>query len=185
MIGFVFIISGIAVWSILCVLAKRDMDKHIDGSDNSEEAIEYFDYFTFAEKFQEVRDIGDKLESIEALMSDLDMCDVDSQLAVQISWISNDGKNREYTIMCDGINTSTEALYDISERESFYLRSALSYRCSKLSDVSQGSSHERKIPNGVRKKMDLQSGEWSEDAEETVCDVREDDRSFRWKKKIL
>lgn len=159
--------------------------KRMRDDESEPELADYFDYLTFTEKFQEVKDISEKLESIEALIGDLDLCDDDSQLAVQLSWVSSDGKTHEYTIMCDGMNTSTEALYDISERESFYLRSALSYRCSKLSDVSQGSGHERKIPNGVRKKMDLESGKWSEDAEETVCDVREDDRSFRRKKEIL
>jgi hypothetical protein len=77
------------------------------------------------------------------------------QIVLQITWLDFNGDSHVYDLYCDGINTATESMQAVTEREIYELREALAYQ---LADLNRETMHER---NNERNDTILSKiGEW-------------------------
>lgn len=104
-----------------------------------------FDLASVKEKFEIAKRTNDSLHSMEQLLTDLDTCDDERQIVIQISWLGEDDETHEEDIYCNGTNTATECMREIAEREAFDLRNALAYQCSALAFCTRRRKNNRQI----------------------------------------
>lgn len=162
MIGAIALSIAVLAGITVSQYARRTAQQHAppEPDEDDIEPLYYFDYLTFNEKFLEVQNSSDRLHAIEQLKEDVSCCTPDSQLPITITWISPaDGEQHEYEVFCDGLNTTTECILDIIDREEYEIQMRLSRQCERLSSTARGSVSEEEILNAVRKKMQNESGE--------------------------
>lgn len=97
-----------------------------------------FDLATVSEKFEIAHETNEALNGMEQLLTDLDTCTTDRQTVVQIRWFGEDGADHTHDLYCDGMNTATECLREIAEREAHDLRKLLAYQCQTLAGATRG-----------------------------------------------
>lgn len=116
-----------------------------------------FDLATVNEKFEIAKRTNDSLHNMEQLITDLDICNAERQIVIQITWLGEDEETHAEDIFCNGTNTATECMKAIAEREAYDLRRALAYQC----DVLARCTRHRK--NG-RQNDYTAIGEWLDEA---------------------
>ena len=138
------LLSIIAGWSI----QRASRKWHEPPDEETDEETADFDLATVSEKFEIAHETNKALDDMEQLLTDLDTCTTDRQTVVQIRWLGDDGENHEHDLYCDGMNTATECLREIAEREAHDLRRLLAYQCQTLAGATRG----RKIGGKNRRK---------------------------------
>ena len=169
------IISSLLIgYAVYRVAQARKPDDEFDDSveEVEEDPVTYFDYLTVAEQFEKAKETKDNLLMMEKFMSDLSLSSIDSQMIVQLSWTDSDGKSNLYDLYCDGMNTSSECLQKIAQRESAELRNTLAEQCQSLARSTRSEENFGKIPDGARKIFENVVGEESGDDDEALSDVR-------------
>lgn len=116
-----------------------------------------FDLATVNEKIIKADQTRINLNAMEQLATDLRVSSPEMQIVLQITWLDFNGDSHVYDLYCDGINTATESMQAVTEREIYELREALTYQCAELNYVT--ASNEEK-QDGVRKNIIKQVGEW-------------------------
>ena len=116
-----------------------------------------FDLATVNEKIIKADQTRINLNAMEQLATDLRVSSPEMQIVLQITWLDFNGESHVYDLYCDGINTATESMQAVTEREIYELREALAYQCAELNYVT--ASNEEK-QDGVRKNIIKQVGEW-------------------------
>lgn len=116
-----------------------------------------FDLATVNEKIIKADQTRINLNAMEQLATDLRVSSPEKQIVLQITWLDFNGESHVYDLYCDGINTASESMQAVTEREIYELREALAYQCAELNYVT--ASNEEK-QNGVRKNIIKQVGEW-------------------------
>lgn len=140
----------ILVFGLFGWLAK----KIYQNTDEQEQQEEFdFDSATVSEKFQMAKETSDALNSMEQLVTDLDVCNEHHLKVVCIKWVGGDGVNHEYDLYCDGTNAPTQCLRAIAEREAHEQREILAYQCKILAAATRHRKNDRQN-DGARK------GEW-------------------------
>lgn len=124
-------------------LAKKAIQNWREDREAQEDAD--FDLLTVAEKVEVVHRTTADLNSMEQLITDLDTCSEERQTVLRLQWLGEDGQNHTYDLYCDGMNTATECLREIAERETNDLRSALAYQCEVLADSTRSRKNGGKI----------------------------------------
>lgn len=109
-----------------------------DDENEPDEEPDDFDLATVSEKFEMAHETNEALDVMEQLLTDLDTCTTDRQTVVQISWLGEDGQDHTHDLYCDGMNTATECLREIAEREAHDLRKLLAYQCQTLAGATRG-----------------------------------------------
>jgi len=106
-----------------------------------EEPEESGDYrlLTIREQAEAARIMADTIGDVEDLITDLQTCDGEHLIAMQISWIGATGSH-QVDIMCDGINTASVCMEQIMEREVRDRKAALSRQCR---DLARGTRSRR------------------------------------------
>lgn len=137
---FAMIFSLVAGWAIMRAVSKWHEQPDDDAAD--------FDLATVTEKMEIAHETNTALNDMEELITELDASNADRQTVVQIRWLGDDGENHKHDLYCDGMNTATECLRAIAERETHDLRKALSYQCSVLAHYTRqrknGGKNEKK-----------------------------------------
>lgn len=123
-----------------------------------------FDLSTVNEKLIRADQTRIDLNSMESLLTDLSVASPEMQIVLRLTWLDLDGEQHTYDLYCDGINTASESMRSVSEREVFELREALSYQLADLNRETMRRQSSRQ--NGtILGKI----GEWLQDGK----DVRE------------
>lgn len=130
-------VALIFYFSLFAWIIYKFVKKKYKG-DNSE-----FDLASVSEKFEIAKRTNDSLHSMEQLITDLDTCDEERQVVIQISWLGEDDEPHAEAIFCDGTNTATECMREIAEREAYDLRNALAYQCSALANCTRHRKNSR------------------------------------------
>ncbi len=86
---------------------------------------------TIREQAEAARITADTIGDVEDLLTDLQTCDGDHVIILQIGWIGSTGDHK-IDIMCDGLNTASVCMEQIMEREVRDRKIALSRQCSEL-----------------------------------------------------
>ena len=156
MIGEIALLIAILSSTAAAVHVRRTSQQHAPPEPEDDiEPLYYFDYLTFNEKFLEVQNSSMRLQAIEQLKEDVTSCSPDNQLPITLSWSSPaDGEQHEYDIYCDGLNTATECILDIIDREEHETQFCLSRQCERLSSTARGSISDEEILDAVRKKFE-------------------------------
>lgn len=130
------LIAAVYVW-IIYRLAKHILRREPAQEEPEEEA----DYrlLTIREQAEAARIMADTIGDVEDLITDLQSCDGEHLVAVQISWIGATGSH-QVDIMCDGINTASVCMEQIMEREVRDRKAALSRQCR---DLARGTRSRR------------------------------------------
>ena len=102
-----------------------------------------FDLASVNEKFEIAKRTNDSLHSMEQLITDLEICDTERQIVIQITWLGEDDTTHAENIYCDGQNTATECMKEIAEREAHDLRNALAYQCNALARCTRSRKNSR------------------------------------------
>ena len=114
-----------------------------------------FDLATVNEKIIKADQTRINLNAMEQLATDLRVSSPEMQIVLQITWLDFNGESHVYDLYCDGINTATESMQAVTEREIYELREALAYQ---LADLNRETMHER---NNERNDTILSKiGEW-------------------------
>ena len=116
-----------------------------------------FDLATVNEKIIKADQTRINLNAMEQLATDLRVSSPEMQIVLQITWLDFNGESHVYDLYCDGINTATESMQAVTEREIFELREALAYQCAELNYVTANNEEKQ---DGVRKNIIKQVGEW-------------------------
>ena len=162
MIGAIALSISVLAGITVSQYARRTAQQHAppEPDEDDIEPLYYFDYLTFNEKFLEVQNSSMRLQAIEQLKEDVTSCSPDNQLPITLSWSSlADGEQHEYDIYCDGLNTATECILDIIDREEHETQFRLSRQCERLSSTARGSISDEEILDAVRKKFESGVGE--------------------------
>lgn len=116
-----------------------------------------FDLATVNEKFEIAKRTNDSLHNMEQLITDLDICNAERQIVIQITWLGEDEETHAEDIFCNGTNTATECMKAIAEREAYDLRRALAYQCDVLARCTRHRKNSRQIDYRA-------IGEWLDEA---------------------
>lgn len=131
--------AGIFYLILFSVIIYKFIKKRLLGAYNE------FDLATVNEKFEIAKRTNDSLHSMEQLITDLDVCDEERQIVINISWLGEDEITHAEAIFCDGKNTATECMREIAEREAYDLRNALAYQCNALARCTRHRKNGRQI----------------------------------------
>lgn len=142
------LILGIILLIYVDVQIERRKVEHRDAE---------FDLATVNEKIIKADQTRINLNAMEQLATDLRVSSPEMQIVLQITWLDFNGESHVYDLYCDGINTATESMQAVTEREIFELREALAYQCAELNYVTASSEEKQ---DGVRKNIIKQVGEW-------------------------
>lgn len=142
------LILGIILLIYVDVQIERRKVEHRDAE---------FDLATVNEKIIKADQTRINLNAMEQLATDLRVSSPEMQIVLQITWLDFNGESHVYDLYCDGINTATESMQAVTEREIYELREALAYQCAELNYVTASSEEKQ---DGVRKNIIKQVGEW-------------------------
>lgn len=131
--------AGIAVSFIIVFLVKLIQPPAGDDEPAEDDGGAYdFELLTRREQLATAKETADAINDLECLQTDIDCSNADDVLMLHIEWIGRDGVKREHELYCDGMNTSSEGMSAIAEREIHELRQALSYQCGVLAKDNRG-----------------------------------------------
>lgn len=91
-----------------------------------------FDYLSVREQIAAAKQTADQVGDMEQLLTDLEESCADDVIILHIEWVGRDAEQHAYDLYCDGEDTATECMAEITEREIYDLRHALSYQLAVL-----------------------------------------------------
>lgn len=140
---------------ILGIILLIYVDVQIERRKAEEYRDAEFDLSTVNEKLIKADQTRINLNAMEQLATDLRVSSPEMQIVLQITWLDFNGESHVYDLYCDGINTATESMQAVTEREIFELREALAYQ---LADLNHETMHEQNYErnNTILSKI----GEW-------------------------
>lgn len=124
-----------------------------------------FSYLSVREQLAVANRTADTIAEAEQLITDMQESDESDVLVLHIEWLGRDDKMHEMSIDCNGINTATECMIEISDREINMLKTELAHQCAILSERGR----HRII---CRKNIEYSAGEGSADIDEIVHTMR-------------
>ena len=131
--------AAVAVSFLIVFLVKLISPPKHDADDDAEDYD--FELLTRREQLATAKETADAINDLEQMQTDIECSNADDILMLHIEWIGRDGVKREHELYCDGMNTNSECMEQIAEREIHEMRQALSYQCGVL------SRHGRSTPN--------------------------------------
>ena len=138
------IFAGAAISIIIVFLIKLIQPPSDDEPAEDDGGAYDFELLTRREQLATAKETADAINDLECLQTDIDCSNADDVLMLHIEWIGRDGQKREHELYCDGMNTSSEGMSAIAEREIHELRQALSYQCGVLAKDNRGSGYVEK-----------------------------------------
>ena len=113
---------------LIVYLAKKriEKDRNDEGSD--------FAYLTVREQLAVASRTAETIAEAEQLIEDMQESRSDDVMMLHIEWIGRDDRHHTIALACDGYNTSTACMIEISEREINDLKNDLAHQCSVLSE---------------------------------------------------
>ena len=135
---------GAAIFAVTISLILARLWRSEPEEEPDEEADDDFDLLTVSEKVAATKQTSDDLHSMEQLITELDTCSEERQTVVRVSWTGEDGERHEHDLFCDGMNTATECLREIAEREAHDLRKVLAYQCETLAASTRSRRNGRR-----------------------------------------
>lgn len=133
------IFAGLAVSFIIVFLVKLIQPPSDDEPAEDDGGAYDFELLTRREQLATAKETADAINDLEQLQTDIDCSTADDVLMIHCEWIGRDGQKREMQLYCDGMNTSSEGMSAIAEREIHELRQALAYQCGVLAKENRGS----------------------------------------------
>lgn len=112
---------------VLLFVRKRN-----DTADEPSEERTDFDYLSVREQIAAAKETADQVGDMEQLLTDLAESCEDDVIILHIEWVGRDAEQHAYDLYCDGEDTATECMTEITEREIHDLRQALAYQCAVL-----------------------------------------------------
>lgn len=125
---------------ILGIILLIYVDVQIERRKAEEYRDAEFDLATVNEKIIKADQTRINLNAMEQLATDLRVSSPEMQIVLQITWLDFNGESHVYDLYCDGINTATESMQAVTEREIYELREALAYQ---LADLNRETMHEQ------------------------------------------
>lgn len=135
------IFAGAAISIIIVLLVKLIQPPSDDEPAEDGGGAYDFELLTRREQLATAKETADAINDLECLRTDIDCSNADDVLMLHVEWIGRDGQKREHELYCDGMNTSSEGMSAIAEREIHELRQALAYQCGVLAKDNRGSAY--------------------------------------------
>lgn len=110
-------------------LAKRN--RHASKETEPEDD---FAYLTVREQLAIANSTADSIAEAEQLITDMQESAAEDIMMLHIEWIGRDDRRHEISFGCDGYNTATTCMIEISEREIHDLKNDLAHQCAVLSE---------------------------------------------------
>lgn len=102
-----------------------------------------FEYLTVREQLAIANRTADTIAEAEQLVTDMQESAAEDIMMLHIEWIGRDDRRHELSFGCDGYNTATACMIEISEREIHDLKNDLAHQCAVLSD--RGRSRRNRV----------------------------------------
>lgn len=102
-----------------------------------------FDYLSVREQIAAAKETADQVGDMEQLLTDLAESCEDDVIILHIEWVGRDDMQHEYDLYCGGLDTASECMTEIAEREVHDLREALAYQCAVLSERGRHRQNHR------------------------------------------
>ena len=134
------IFAGAAISFIIVFLVKLIQPPSDDEPAEDDGGAYDFELLTRREQLATAKETADAINDLEQLQTDIDCSTADDVLMLHIEWIGRDGVKREHELYCDGMNTSSESMSAIADREIHELRQALAYQCGVLGRSTPNSA---------------------------------------------
>lgn len=134
-LGIVYLFLLIAA---VVYLTKRN--RHVD--EDSEQEDDY-EYLTVREQLAIANRTADSIAEAEQLVTDMQESAAEDIMMLHIEWIGRDDRRHEISFGCDGYNTATACMIEISEREIHDLKNDLAHQCAVLSE--RGRSRRNRV----------------------------------------
>lgn len=131
--------AAAAVSLLIALLVKLIQPPKDDADDDAEDYD--FELLTRREQLATAKETADAINDLEQMQTDIECSNADDILMLHIEWIGRDGVKREHELYCDGMNTNSECMVQIAEREIHELRQALSYQCGVLSERGRSTKN--------------------------------------------
>ena len=108
------------------VKKRIEKDRNDEGSD--------FAYLTVREQLAVANRTAETIAEAEQLIEDMQESRSDDVMMLHVEWIGRDDRHHTIALACDGYNTSTACMIEISEREINDLKNTLAHQCAVLSE---------------------------------------------------
>lgn len=102
-----------------------------------------FEYLTVREQLAIANKTADSIAEAEQLITDMQESAIEDIMVLHIEWIGRDDRRHEISFGCDGYNTATACMIEISEREVHDLKNDLAHQCVILSE--RGRSRRNRV----------------------------------------
>lgn len=112
--------------------ARRENENELE--DDSD-----FAYLSVREQLAIASKTADSIAEAEQLITDMQESAADDIIIMHIEWLGRDDQMHDISVSCDGINTATDCLISIGEREIHDLKSDLAHQCAILSSTGRSS----------------------------------------------
>ena len=129
---------------LIVYLAKKriEKDRNDEGSD--------FAYLTVREQLAVANRTAETIAEAEQLIEDMQESRSDDVMMLHVEWIGRDDRHHTIALACDGYNTSTACMIEISEREINDLKNVLAHQCAILSE--RGRSRLNSLHNDASRR---------------------------------
>lgn len=118
-----------------------------DGEDDAEvenDNEDDFEYLTVREQLAAAQETSYAIGELEQLITDMQESTEDDLMILHIEWVGRDNSAHAIDLFCDGVNTASECMIEIGDREAHDLRATLAYQCSVLSSGTRSRKNSRK-----------------------------------------
>lgn len=122
------------VYLFLLIAAVVYLTKRNRHADEDSEQEDDFEYLTVREQLAIANRTADSIAEAEQLITDMQESAVEDVMVLHIAWLGRDNKRHTIALDCNGCNTSTECMIQISEREIHDLKNDLAHQCAVLSE---------------------------------------------------
>lgn len=131
------------VYLFLLIAAVVYLVKHSRYAEEETEQEDDFEYLTVREQLAIANRTADSIAEAEQLVTDMQESAAEDIMMLHIEWIGRDDRRHEISFGCDGYNTATACMIEISEREIHDLKNDLAHQCAVLSE--RGRSRRNRV----------------------------------------
>lgn len=111
-----------------------------------------FEYLTVREQLTVAKETADAIGEAEQLISDMQMSTPNDIIALHLEWIGRDDERHAVELYCNGLNTASENMICIGEREIHDLKIELARQCEILAFGGRHRQNRRQY--GARQEGD-------------------------------
>lgn len=134
----------------LLIAAVVYLVKRSRHAEDETEPDDDFEYLTVREQLAIANQTADSIAEAEQLITDMQESAVEDVMVLHIAWLGRDNMQHTIALDCNGCNTSTECMIQISEREISDLKNDLAKQIAILSDRGRRRLNRRQ--NGAEQK---------------------------------